>query len=136
MARIIRRDTGQPGSARAGAGAPEARIRYVTRARTTSFDHYVRQLVEQRGFGHEWTYFGLETEDRAREVRRGLRRGATHLGVSLRAFWEPCRGCKLGGPSCRYHVHFTAFHPEEARTHAAKHRPGAGRRPIAKRGET
>jgi hypothetical protein len=113
VARIIRRDEDQR-------GRQAARIRYVTRTRTTTFDHFVADLVEQRGFGHERFYFGIETEEGARLVRRGLRRGAAHLGVSIRSFWEACSGCDLGGDECRYHVRFAAFTPEEARRYGRR----------------
>ncbi len=133
MARIIRRD-GEQGAP--GPGAPEVRTRYITRHRTTDFDSYVQHLVEEEGFGVERHYFGCETEERAREVRRGLRRGATHLGVSLRAYWGPCPGCKNGGPECRYHVYITAFAPEDAKRHMASRRGASAGTPRTGRPRT
>jgi hypothetical protein len=127
MAQIVRREPGQAGR---GAGpAPEVRIRYITRSRTTRFDAYVAELVEDEGFGEEREYVGVVDEGRAREVRRGMRRAATHLGVSLRTYWVSCSGCRLGGPECRFHVRFAAFAAEDARAHMASKRQVALGRP-------
>lgn len=125
MARIIRRDQDEK--------AAQARVRYVTRSRTTTFDHFVSDLVEKMGFGSERVYFGIETEDRARQVRRGLRRGATHLGVSIKSFWEPCGGCEDGGDTCRYHVRFTAFTPVHARRYGRRKGAAAAKKRAQQR---
>lgn len=84
-----------------------------------SFDHYIRDQVATDGFKVEWTYFGCETEARADEVRRGLRRAGQHLRVSVKVFITECQGCRHGGPECRYHVPFTSYDSQDARAYMA-----------------
>lgn len=96
------------------------RVRYVMR-KDDSFDAYVRDLVASRGFGHERVYAGVTDRDNAETVRRKLRNAGRHLGVSVKAFWEPCdkRNCPAGG-DCRYHVRFSAYRPDDAKAYKAR----------------
>ena len=94
---------------------PQA-ARYVTR-RGESFDRYIRDQVEQVGFGVERKYYGIITPGRADEVRRGLRRAGRHLGVAVKAFTASCTGCRDGGHDCRHHVLFTSYSMEAARVY-------------------
>jgi hypothetical protein len=104
--------------------ATQARI--IAGARDRNFDHYIADLVEGEGFGTQREYYGIENADRAEVVRRKLRTAGAHLGVSVKAFWGECGGCANGGPSCRYHVYFTAYDPDAAR--AYKQKQAAARR--------
>ena len=88
--------------------------------RNVHFDSYIQRLVSERGYGVEREYFGIETEERAEQVRKGLRNAGRHMNVSVKAFWKPCKGCAEGGKSCRYHVAFTAYDPEKAREYKAR----------------
>jgi hypothetical protein len=94
--------------------------RIIAGPRDTSWDAYIRRLVDERGYGHEREYFGCTTRERADEVRRKLRTAGRHLGVSVRAFWRECTGCAAGGDDCAYHVHYAVFHPEMARQYKAR----------------
>lgn len=100
-----------------------SQVRIIAGPRNTSFDSYIRDLVEQDGFGVERTYFGITEPDRAETVRRRMKRAGTHLGVSVKAFWKPCKGCSNGGKECRFHVLFTAYDPEQARQYKQKQAP-------------
>jgi hypothetical protein len=87
-----------------------------------SWEKFIGKLVADRGYGHEREYFGIETRERADEVRRGLynvgRRSDEH---SVKAYWRPCAGCEAGGPSCRFHVRYTAYAKEAARAYKEAH---------------
>lgn len=107
-----------------------SKVRIIAGPRNTSFDSYIRDLVEQDGFGVERTYFGITKPERAEEVRRRMKRAGSHLGVSVKAFWSECKGCKNGGADCRYHVSFTAYDPDDARRYKQQQsgaKPSRGR---------
>jgi hypothetical protein len=87
--------------------------------RNTFFDNYVKRLVAEEGYGAERHYFGIETQERAEEVRKGMRNAGRHLEISVKAFWYDCKGCDDGGDNCRFHVSFTAYDPEAARQYKA-----------------
>jgi len=89
-------------------------LRYISR-RAESFDRYIREQVDQSGFGVEHEYFGITSPDRAEEVRRGLRRAGKHLGVAVKAFTKDCAGCRLGGRDCRHHIMYTSYDLAAAR---------------------
>lgn len=95
--------------------------------RDTTFDEFLRGLLAERGFGAEREYYGITSEERAREVRQKFRTAGRHLQVSVKAFWSDCSGCDNGGPDCRYHVHFSAYDPEKARAYMARKSKAAGR---------
>jgi len=95
-------------------------VRIIAGPRNKSFDQFIRDLIDQDGYGAEREYFGIENPDRAETVRRRMKRAGTHLGVSVKAFWKECPGCNNGGPSCRYHVFFTAYDPDVARQYKQK----------------
>ena len=96
-------------------------VRIISGPRDGSWDRFVQELVEERGFGHEREYFGCTTKERAEEVRRKLRTaGRNHLGVSMKVYWKECQGCENGGDDCAYHVFYTAYHPAVARTYKQK----------------
>lgn len=90
-------------------------VRIIAGPRDKSFDHFIQELLDEDGFGVEREYFGIEDQSRADLVRRKLRTAGRHLDVSVKAFWAECQGCPNGGPTCRYHVKFTAYDPDEAR---------------------
>jgi hypothetical protein len=52
--------------------------------RDCRFDHLVTAALDQ-GYGKVLVYSGIETEDRAHEIRRGVYRCAKHRGVSADA---------------------------------------------------
>jgi hypothetical protein len=104
--------------------ATQARI--IAGSRDRNFDRYIQDLVDADGYGVQREYYGIENADRAEVVRRKLRTAGTHLGHSVKAFWGECAGCDNGGPSCRYHVYFTAYDTEAAR--AYKQKQAAARR--------
>lgn len=60
-------------------GSPPAWTR-----RDCRFDHLVTAGLDQ-GFGKVLVYSGIETEERAHEIRRGIYRCAKHRGVSADA---------------------------------------------------
>lgn len=91
-----------------------------------SWDHHIASLIEQAGFGREREYFGIETPERAREVRQKMVTAGNHLGVSVKAFWKDCAGCQNGGPVCRFHVYFTAYDRDVARAYAERKQRYAG----------
>ncbi|MDA8316532.1 MAG: hypothetical protein M0010_15385 [Actinomycetota bacterium] len=101
------------------------RVRIIAGPRRVSFDSYVERLVSERGYGVEREYFGVETAERADEVRRGLRQAGRHLTVAVRAYYRPCKGCAKGGKSCAFHVFFTAFPRDDARRYMEKKKPRA-----------
>lgn len=93
-----------------------SKVRIISK-RDNSWDSFIRELVEQDGFGAERTYFGIATEERAREVRSKLVTAGRHQEVSVKAFWRECQGCPEGGDDCRYHILFSAYDPEVARAY-------------------
>lgn len=97
------------------------KVRIVQR-KDRRFDAYIEELITSRGYGHERAYAGVESQELAAEVRRKLRTAGRHLGVAVRAFWEPCSkpGRCPAGASCRFHVRYAAFQLEDARTYKAK----------------
>lgn len=81
------------------------------RRRDTRYQHIV-QAALAKGFGVVCVYNGIETEDRADDVRRGIHRSAGHLGHSASAAVHPA--------GKRFEVWF-AIHPKpEARKHVLK----------------
>lgn len=94
--------------------AASGQVRYVSR-RLESFDHVIRQVVEQYGFAREARYYGITTPARADEVRRGLRRSGGRLEVAVKAYTADCEGCRPGGSECRYHVLVTVYEMAAAR---------------------
>lgn len=96
------------------------RVRIIAGPKNTKFDSYIEKLVTERGYGVERTYFGIEDEERAAQVRRALRQAGRHLTVAVKAFYKPCEGCKNGGKDCRFHVFFTAYPLEDARLYMTK----------------
>ena len=97
-----------------------SKVRIIAGPRNRDYDDYISDLVEQEGYGRERQYFGCVTQEEADKVRKGLRQAGRHLGVSVKAFWVECQGCELGGPSCAYHVKFSAYHPDAARDYKAR----------------
>jgi hypothetical protein len=103
------------------------RVRIISRP-VRHFDRYIDALVEEEGFGREREYVGITTQERADEVRRGLRTAGRHRGVSVKAYWTPCGGCAAGGAACAWHVHFSAYDPEDARAYKERQARLAARR--------
>ena len=94
--------------------------------RDTSWDQFIRNLVAQRGYGVERTYFGITDRARAEEVRKGLKNAGRAMGHSVKSFWSECTGCEHGGATCRYHVNFTAYDPEVAKSYMQRKSQYAG----------
>jgi hypothetical protein len=92
-----------------------SKVRIIAGPRNTSFDSYIRDLIAQDGYGKERTYFGITDQDRADKVRRAMRQAGKHLNLSVKAFWQPCSGCRNGGRDCRFHVLYSAYDPGEAK---------------------
>jgi hypothetical protein len=99
------------------------RVRIIAGPRKVSFDSYIERLVSERGYGVERIYFGIESEERAGEVRRALRQAGRHLTVAVRAYYRACGGCDKGGKACGFHVFFTAFPLDDARRYMEKKKP-------------
>lgn len=95
-------------------------VRIIAGPRNTSFDGHITELIQQEGYGAERIYFGVTNQDRAEKIRRGMRQAGRHLGHSVKAFWEPCSGCKNGGRDCRFHIRYSAYDPEEAKRYKAQ----------------
>lgn len=96
------------------------KVRIIAGPRNSDYDDYVARLVEERGWGVEREYVGVTTQERAEQIRKGLRQAGRHLGCSIKAFWVECEGCDAGGDACAYHVKFSAYHPDAARRYKAK----------------
>jgi hypothetical protein len=91
--------------------------------RDDTWDGFITDLIQVRGFGYERIYFGVTTQDRAEQIRRGLRNTRRHLHVAVKAFWEPCTGCEPGGADCRFHIRYTAYDLDDARAYKAAGTP-------------
>lgn len=87
--------------------------------RDTRFGGHILAAI-QAGYGTELDYFGIETQERAREVRLGMVRSGKHHEVSVRAYYTKCAGCEHGGPTCRFHVKYTAYDPAVALAYKRK----------------
>lgn len=98
------------------------KVRIIAGPRNTSFDHYIEDIIAEGRYEQEQDYFGIEDNDRADYVRRKLKTAGTHMDppVAVKAFWVPCTGCANGGPSCRFHVKFTVYDMEKARSYKAR----------------
>ena len=66
----------------------------------------------ETGFWPEILYAGIETHDRAVEIKRGLYRSAKHLNVSMKADIESSGG--------GYQVRYRAISKKHARAHMVK----------------
>ena len=95
-------------------------VRIIAGPRNTSFDGHIRDLVDQEGYGAERLYFGITDQDRADKIRKAMKQAGRHLGHSVKAFWEPCSGCQLGGRECRFHVRYSAYDPAVAKRYKAQ----------------
>jgi len=95
-------------------------VRIIAGPRNTSWDRFVRDLISERGYGHDRHYVGITTRERAEEVRRGMRQAGRHLQVSVKAFWYACTGCPAGGDDCAYHVSYTCYDADAARAYKAR----------------
>lgn len=96
-------------------------VRFIQK-KESRFDAYVAELVSAKGYGKERAYAGVPDKDQAEKIRRALRTAGRHVGVSVKAFWEPCSkpGRCPAGKECRYHVRYAAFAPEAARAYRAR----------------
>ncbi len=97
------------------------KVRYIQKL-DRRFDAYVRELVEDKGFGHERAYAGIATRDEADEIRKRLRQAGRHLQVSVKAFYEECgkKGRCPAGHDCRYHVRYSAYRQTDAKAYKAR----------------
>jgi len=95
----------------------------IVQKKDARFDDYVSKLIAERGYGRERVYAGLVDEEAADEIRRKLRAAGRHLGVAVKAFYEPCpdrSGRCAAGHECRFHVRYSAFQMADARSYKAK----------------
>jgi hypothetical protein len=84
-------------------------------ADSVTFEQYVRDLINRRGFRAEGSYyFGITSVSGARQVRQAFRDAGRSLGVAVKAYWTKCPGCAHGGPGCSYHVHYAVYKLAEA----------------------
>lgn len=88
--------------------------RIIAGPRNRNFDHYITDLVHQRGFGFQRIWHGIPDQHRADQIRRRLQQAGPHVGVSVKAFWKPGDGCKA---ECAFHVYYTAYDPAVARVY-------------------
>lgn len=91
-------------------------------SRDKSFDEYIETLISRGAWGVEAEYQGLETQESAEIVRQKMRTAGNHMNppVSVKAFWRECKGCKVGGPQCRFHVSVTIYDKDKAREYKAR----------------
>jgi hypothetical protein len=93
---------------------------------TEACTRQLRDLVAAEGFGAERVWVGAADQERADDIRRGLRRAAAHLRIACWAVYHLCdqgpdcadghEFCKLAGDgACVWHVHFRAHRIEDAR---------------------
>lgn len=91
--------------------------RIIAGPRNRNFDHYISDLVHQRGFGFQRTWHAIPDQRRADQIRRRLQQAGQHIGVSVKAFWQTGDGCAATNGSCPFHVYFTAYDPAVARVY-------------------
>lgn len=90
--------------------------------RNVSWDHFIQDILDRDAWREENHYYGITDEERAAQVRRGLRQAGRHMNpnVAVHTYYYPCAGCKNGGPDCRFHVLYSVHTMEEARAYKAK----------------
>lgn len=98
-------------------------------ARDKSYDQYIEDVIRDGAWGIESEYVGLETQEAAEIVRQKMRTAGNHMNppVAVKAFWRECKGCKVGGPDCRFHVSFTVYDKDKARAYRARMDKQTGR---------
>lgn len=89
--------------------------RIIAGPRNRNFDRYISDLIRQRGYGSERTWHAIPDQRRADQIRRRLQQAGQHIGVSVKAFWQPGNGCTAAPGGCAFHVHYTAYDPAAAR---------------------
>jgi len=105
-----------------------SKVRIIQVRNSAEWDRLVRDTIARRGYRYEETYGGITSEPEADKVRKKLRTAARHEGVGARVFYKECPApgnCPFD-PDCRYHVLFTFYPIEEARTY--KERQSASNR--------
>jgi hypothetical protein len=104
-----------------------SQVRIIAGPRNTAWDGYIQDVIDTGAWEKEHEYFGVTDPERADSIRRRLRNAGRHLGVSVKAFWRECNGCKNGGPGCRYHISYTVYDPDTARRYKARQTQQQGR---------
>lgn len=96
-------------------------------ALTTACVGYLRDLVEEDGFGVTREYVGCTSQERADEVRRAFKRAARVLDVSVKALWhehDDCTSdvCGNDEDECAFHVEFACWDRQTAARYMARRR--------------
>lgn len=100
-----------------------SQVRIISPRNSARWDDLVRDVIGRSAWREEHDYFGITNQDRADKVRRAIRTAAKHQGVSVKVYWNPCPApgkCANGGADCQYHVYYTIFDLDEARSYKAK----------------
>lgn len=98
-----------------------SKVRIISPKNSAQWDDLIRDAA--RSLGNENTYFGIVNNERADKVRRGLRTAGRHIGVAVKAYWKECPEagrCSLGGNDCQFHVYYTVFDMDTARSYKAR----------------
>lgn len=95
-----------------------SKVRIISPKNSSQWDDLVRGAPLRK----EHVYGGIVTNDRADKVRRSIRTAARHLGLASKVFWSECPDpakCQFG-TDCAFHVSYTTFDMEEARSYKAR----------------
>ena len=91
--------------------------RIIAGPRNTNFDHFISDLVRERGYGVQRTWHGIGDQYRADQIRRRLAQAGRHLGISVKSYWQEVKDCKPSGGQCTFHVYYTAYDKPSARAY-------------------
>lgn len=100
-----------------------SQVRIIRERNSAQWDDLVRDVLQRVAWGVEDDYFGIETQARADKVRRAIRTAGGHQGCGRKVYWKECPTpgqCANGGPGCRFHVYYTLFPMDAARTYKAE----------------
>ena len=99
-----------------------SQVRIIREPNSSQWDDLVRDVLQRGAFGVEHDYFGITTQARADKVRRAIRTAGGHQGVGRKVYWKPCPTpgkCANGGPECAFHVYYTVYDMDAARSYKA-----------------
>lgn len=96
-----------------------SQVRIISPRNSREWDNIIDGVRSRGEWKQEQTYGGIASDERADKVRRSLRTAARHLGIASKIYWKECDAkgkCKFGG-DCAYHVYFTIYDLDEARSY-------------------
>jgi hypothetical protein len=100
-----------------------SQVRIIRERNSAKWDDLVRDVISRGAFGVEHDYFGIISSERADKVRGHIRTAGKHQGVGSKVFWKECPApgkCANGGSDCKFHVYYTIYDLEEARSYKAR----------------